>query len=195
MSNNMFRALQKWHKTPSDGILKKMAKGGIFGLFFSLILMSIFFFLAGTYPHLVLFSQICFSKQFLVNLYENANLFYYRIGQIVDYGFMVSVAFSLFAGCILKAREFSENSKSQQLLFICALLGLILIGCDAFENVFILLTLQDPINFPSILAILQSSFSLIKWILLVLINLIILEISISTKRKKNKDKDCENNLT
>jgi hypothetical protein len=64
------------------------------------------------------------------------------------------------------ARKYGKSAKLGQITVIMAIFGVIAALYDAFENIFILAMLSDPIVFPDYWAITHSVFALIKWILL-----------------------------
>ncbi len=134
----------------------------------SYLIMGYFFLLSGDQTNM-LASQLSFSGAFLVQQYSQiTNLFAYRITQTLDYGFMVSYSLFIFALALTLARKFEEKAPIRKVGFIIAVGGFMAAGCDAIENVFILLTLTDPMHFPDWWAVAHSSFALVKWIILII---------------------------
>lgn len=163
--------LNKFATWPSSKVLKIQIG---FSLILSVLVCSIIawlFVLSGdtVFP---LASQLSFSGAFLKAQYATiigaGGLEYYRIGQILDYGFMVSYSLLIFSLGLPIARKFAEGSIWRKLGFIFAIAGPIAACFDATENAFILLTLTDPSGFPDWWALAHSSAALIKWILLLI---------------------------
>ncbi len=148
-----------------------------------------YFFLASGYNSAnFMKDQLSFSDFALYDLYfqleyGGGNLGYYRWGQILDYGFMISYGSVFFSLAVLTGRKFDKskapNAESAGNIF--GLLVIVSAVSDMIENMFILLTLANPFSFPPIYAILMSSFALIKWIMLyaTLIYIIIARIKLA----------------
>ncbi|MHA1720356.1 MAG: hypothetical protein ACTSXK_12605 [Promethearchaeota archaeon] len=137
-------------------------------------------------------SQLSFSGRFLKDQYliiiNSGGLTYYRTAQFLDYGFMISyggIFFSLvcLVGINAEADSFWEKTRG---MFSIMSIGAILF--DALENVFILMTLSNPQNFPDIWAIVHSTFALVKCILLITVLLWILSGFIVNLNKKIKER-------
>ena len=94
------------------------------------------------------------------------NLELYRIGESIDYVFMVAYGTLTLCLILIIARKFEEDSKWRAFGYKLVPGSIIMALCDATENAFILMMLSDPSGFPDIWAILHSTFALIKWILL-----------------------------
>jgi len=140
---------------------------------FSVILLIIiyplmgYFFLASNNPGNVMLSQLSFSGTYMKNYYKNiGNLELYRIGETLDYIFMVAYGSFTISLALIIARKFDEDSKWRKFGYILVPCAIIMITCDAMENVFILMMLSNPSNFPDIWAIAHSTFALVKWIIL-----------------------------
>lgn len=118
-------------------------------------------------------SQLSFSGQFLKDQYtiivNSGGLTYYRIGQILDFGYMISYGGILFClVCLVGLKADPESFWSKTInIFASFAIGTIIF--DALENIFILMTLSDPVNFPDIWAIIHSVFALIKFILMAMV--------------------------
>ncbi|HEY0088803.1 MAG TPA: hypothetical protein VGB37_08165 [Candidatus Lokiarchaeia archaeon] len=140
---------------------------------FSVILLIIiyplmgYFFLASNNPGNIMMSQLSFSGKYMKNYYKNiGNLEQYRIGETVDYIFMVAYGSFTLSLAFIIARKFDIDSKWRKFGYILVPGSLIMITCDAIENLFILMMLSDPSNFPDIWAIAHSTFALVKWIII-----------------------------
>jgi len=142
-------------------------------LLFSIILFLVIYplmgyaFLLSENPGDVMSSQLSFSAEYMRAYYKGiGNLEYYRLGETLDYGFMISYGSLIVALALILARKFEESSKMRQSGYFIAILGIAAAGLDAVENMFILLMLTDPSGFLAMWALANSTFALIKWILL-----------------------------
>ena len=90
----------------------------------------------------------------------------YKLAQSLDFAFMVLYATLIFTGIIQLARKFPDQSSWQVTGFWFAITGPIAAACDAVENTFILLMVQEPATFPDVYTVIHSLFALVKWILL-----------------------------
>jgi hypothetical protein len=115
--------------------------------------------------------QLAFSGAYLKAYYASfsSGLDAYRIGQILDYIFMFAYGSLLFALSIRIARNFPEGSRLANGSYLVALFAILAPMFDAVENIFILITLANPVNFPDWIAVVSSAFfSVPKWILLLI---------------------------
>jgi hypothetical protein len=154
-----------------------------FGIVLMLIVyppMIYFFTQSGYDSSRIMADQLSFNDYVLFEIYTqlilSGNLDYYRWGQILDYGYMISYGAVFFSLCVLTGRIFDKEKfpKAEQMGNLFGFLAIIAAVCDMIENAFILLTLANPLTFPPIYAIIHSVFALIKWILLILIILYII---------------------
>jgi len=125
-----------------------------------------YFFLLSKYPVGFMESQLSFSGAVLKEHYRGTNITYYRIGQILDYIYMVAYGMFAFSLALTLSRKFDEDSFWSNSGHLIAILGIVAACCDATENAFILMMLSDPTGFPDIWAIIHSCFALVKFILL-----------------------------
>ncbi len=145
-----------------------------FLLIFSIVLFIVifpimgYFFLISNYPVDFITSQLSCSGDILKSHYQTTNIELYRIGQILDYGYMVSYGTLIFSLALIIARKFNEPSIWRKSGYIIAILGIIAACCDGIENAFILAMLTDPSGFPDIWALTHSCFALVKWTILFL---------------------------
>ena len=118
-------------------------------------------------------SQLSFSGQFLKDQYaiiiNSGGLTYYRTAQILDYGFMISYGGIFFCLVCLVGSKVELDSFWRKTTNIFAGFAIGIIVFDALENLFILITLTNPTNFPNVLAIIHSIFALVKYVLLYLV--------------------------
>ena len=162
------KKLDRLGEWPSDRVLKiLLVISIILSVFFTLI-MSIPRDLSGFPANYVVPSEVCFSGPFLKALYAFiTNLPAYIIFQILDFGFMVGYGLLIFTLALIIGRGFDDGTTWRKSGYIIAISGIIAAGCDVGENTFIMLTLTDPLNFPDIWAIFQSTFSVVKWVLII----------------------------
>jgi len=163
--------LNKFATCPSSKMIKILIVFSLILLFIVYPIMTWQFVLSGDIVS-PLESQLSFSGAFLKVQYATiigaGGLENYRIGQILDYGFMVSYSSLIFSLGLIIARKFTEPSIWRKLGFVLAIAGPITACFDATENAFILLTLTDPLGFPDWWALAHSSAALVKWILLLI---------------------------
>ena len=137
-------------------------------------------------------SQLSFSGRFLKDQYliimNSGGLTYYRTAQLLDYGFMISYGFIFFSLVCLVGIDAETDSFWEKTHGIFSIMSIGVILFDALENVFILLTLNNPQNFPDIWAIVHSTFALVKYILLITVLLWILSGFIVNLNKKIKER-------
>ncbi len=161
----VFAKLNTWPSPPNT---RKLL---IIALLMACVIYAVigYFFVLSGDPINVFASQLSFSGPFMVLEYSQVtNLDAYRIAQILDYVLMVSYALLIFALALTIARKVDEKSPLHKAGFIIALMGFIAAGCDAVENVFILLMATAPMTFPGWWAVAHSSFALPKWIILIM---------------------------
>ncbi len=134
--------------------------------------MNHFLTISGFPTNQVIYSELCFSGSVLKVLYTSllgiSGLQAYITYELLDYVFMIAYGFLIFSLGLLICRRFDEGSPFRKSGYIITLFGITAPAFDVVENAFILLTLTDPINFPDIWAVLQSSFSIVKWIMIVI---------------------------
>ena len=118
-------------------------------------------------PTSIISRQIAFDPSILRSDYEfmlnNGDINSYRLAQILDYGFMTGYGLFSFSLLVLLARSFKTREKWAKVTIIIGILCLFSAIFDALENMFILLTLADPINFPDWWALAHSTFAVPKW--------------------------------
>jgi hypothetical protein len=108
--------------------------------------------------------QLAFSGEYMKTYYTLIkNIDAYRTGQIVDYLFMFGYGSLLFTLSIRLARKIEEDTKLAKIAYIIVVIALMTPFFDCIENIWILLTLTDPFNFPNWWAVAQSCFSVLKW--------------------------------
>jgi hypothetical protein len=152
---------------PNDAILKKLIKYGLIAVIGVYIIMAYFMYLSETDLTQIMASQLYFNADKLKDLYwETAYLEFYTVAQCVDYAFMVAYASSLFAASVKTARKYQNESKMRSSGYRFAEFAIIAAIFDAFENMFILISLDNPFGFPDWIAIGMSCAALVKWILL-----------------------------
>ncbi|MGV9171865.1 MAG: hypothetical protein ACOC44_06820 [Promethearchaeia archaeon] len=150
----------------SSRLPKRLLILSILVLFIIYPIMGYFFMVAGS-PANIMESQLSFSADYMKQYYASiADLNTYRIAEILDYGFMVSYGLLSFSLAFIIGRSFEKGTVWRSSGMIAAFLALIAPSCDALENMFILLMLENPTRFPDFYALAHSSFALIKWILL-----------------------------
>ncbi len=159
--------LVKLNTWPSPQATRKVLLIALIMICVIYTVIGYFFVLSGD-PINVFASQLSFSGAFMVYEYSQVtNLDAYQIAQILDYGLMVAYSLLIFALALTIARKVDEKSPLRKAGFIIALVGFIAAGCDAVENVFILLMVTAPMTFPGWWAVAHSSFALPKWIILI----------------------------
>ncbi|MFX1259583.1 MAG: hypothetical protein ACFFAN_17145, partial [Promethearchaeota archaeon] len=156
---------KKLSDKPSPKTTKKMLIFSIILSIFFYIIMG-YFFLLSKYPVGFMESQLSFSGEVLKEHYKETNITYYRILQILDYGYMVGYGTLAFSLALIIARKFNEDSGWRKSGYYIAIMGVVGAICDGIENAFILAMLSNPSSFPNIWAIAHSCFALVKYILL-----------------------------
>jgi len=155
------------NQRPSQKKMILLLVCGLIGTILSLPIMNHFFELS-KYPVSFFESQLSFSGQIIKSHFATMSLQelnYYTIGQLADYGFIISNALIKFSLAVLLARTFSTNSTLRYSGFITAILGILGSLFDAIENIFIFLMIGDPTGFNDWLAVIHSVFALVKYIL------------------------------
>ena len=163
--------LDKLGDWPSDDVVKKLSIISAILIPVIYLIMGPFLFLSGFPSDQIMSSQLCFSGPILKALYASIvatpnGIYFYTIGQIADYGFMVVYGLLIFNLALHIGRQFDSESTWRKSSYVVALFGIVAPSCDAVENAFILLTMMDPLGFPDVWAVIHSVFALIKWILL-----------------------------
>jgi len=155
------------NENPEKSKLKKIQLTSLAAGLAIYIVMAMLSMLSGTPTNRIIEGQISFSDAILKDIYWNtSDLGLYRIAQILDYGFMVGYGLFIFSTSLILARKFQKDSLMNKIGVNLAIGGIIAAFLDAFENIFILLTLQDPFGFPPLYAIFQSVFAGPKWIII-----------------------------
>jgi hypothetical protein len=126
-----------------------------------------YFFIISNYPVGFIESQLSFSGEIIKSHLAVTDIANYRIGQLLDYGFMIRYGIIGFCLTLIIGRKYSKDSLWAKSSPFTALFIIFAAVCDGIENIFILLMLLDPINFPNIIAFIHSCFALIKYILIV----------------------------
>jgi len=159
--------LEKLENWPSPKTTRIMLITGVILLILILPLMS-YFFTISKYPVSFVESQLSFSgevlKQHYAVLLAANGLSAYRTAQILDYVYMLSYGTIYFCLALMIARRFDTTSRWRQSGHYIAIAGILAACFDAIENVFILATLTDPLDFPNSWAIAHSCFALAKFI-------------------------------
>ncbi len=132
------------------------------------IVVNYVFSLSG-YPVSFMESQLSFSGEvirshFSVMSADQITLYLYA--QFIDFGFIFVYASLIFLFCIFLGRRFSERSFFRITSFGVAIAGVVAGCCDTIENGFIILMINNPVEFLDLYAIIHSYFALIKFILL-----------------------------
>jgi hypothetical protein len=168
LRRDFMNLLTRLETKPESGTLRKLLILGLILFFIAYPLMSYFFSLSG-YETNVIASQLSFSGLILKTSYAAfifGDLESYRIGQMLDYIFMVSYGIIIFALATSQARKI-KHAMLRKWGFFFAIGGICAALLDAIENVFILATLTNPFGFPDWWAVAHSCFALPKWILLI----------------------------
>jgi hypothetical protein len=121
------------------------------------------------YPVSFMESQLSFSGELIkshFSIMTDNQIELYFYAQIVDYVFIFVYSCLIFVIGIYLARSFQKNSLLQKSGYVVALSGIVAGICDASENVFIILMINNHTSFPNIYAIIHSCFALLKFILL-----------------------------
>ncbi len=181
------------NRRPSQKKTILLLIGGIIGTILSLLIMNLFFELSN-YPVSFFESQLSFSGQIIKSHFATMSfqeLNYYAMGQLFDYGFIISNAAVKFSLAILLARIFSTDSTLRNSGFIVAFLGILGSLFDAIENIFIFFMIGDPIGFNDWLAVIHSVFALAKYILtfivyiwLLIALILVIKIQLSSQAEK-----------
>ncbi len=156
--------LNKLSNWPSDKKIKQLLISSVILLLVIYPIMSYFF--TVSYPVSAFESQLSFSGELIKEYNANADINLYRIANILDYFFMISYGGIFFSLGLIIVRKFKEETIWRKIGLIIIPLTIIAPSCDAIENIFILLLLSDPLEFPNIWAIIHSFFALIKYIIM-----------------------------
>ncbi|MHA1869945.1 MAG: hypothetical protein ACTSXF_03270, partial [Promethearchaeota archaeon] len=97
--------------------------------------------------------------------------------------FMLSYGLLLYSLTKLVIFNLDKETKLYKMGTIFVKLAIIAPILDVFENLFIFLTLLNPLGFPDWLAIAQSSFSVPKWLFIIMDILFIIVTWILNKFK------------
>ncbi|MFX1500976.1 MAG: hypothetical protein ACFFDH_08450 [Promethearchaeota archaeon] len=156
--------LNKFSDWPSNKKLKQLL---ICCVILFLVIFPIMSYLATvSYPVNSFGSQLSFSGQLIKEYNANADINLYRIANILDYFFMISYGGIFFSLGLIIAHKLKDETIWRKIGLIMIPLTIFAPACDAIENIFILLILADPLEFPDIWAIIHSFFALIKYILI-----------------------------
>ena len=121
------------------------------------------------YPVSFMESQLSFSGEVIKSHFSvmtDDQITLYLYAQFVDFGFIFVYASLIFLLCIFLGRRFSEKSLFRITSFSVGFAGVVAGCCDAIENGFIVLMINNPGEFPNIYAIIHSYFALTKFFLL-----------------------------
>lgn len=132
------------------------------------ILMTPYF---NEYPVSFIESQLSFSGEEIKGHFAQMNsesIALYKIGNLLDYIYMIGYGLMMFAGSVIFLRVYPEASFGEKIGKIFAITGIIAPLCDAIENVFILIMITNPASFPNYIAILHSIFAVIKFGLIII---------------------------
>ena len=161
--------LEKFDDWPSAKLTKILLIIGVILMILGQVLMNIFLAQSGDTTNMFA-SQLSFSGSFLKGQYSpmviTGGLSAYRTAMIIDYPFMVGYGLLIFAILLVVGRLFGSSEQLGKIAYIFAVLGLVAAGLDAIENMFILMTLGNPLFFPDSWAVMHSIFALPKWILI-----------------------------
>jgi hypothetical protein len=102
-------------------------------------------------------------KAWYATLIAKGTLSTYIQTQHIDFVFIVSVLFLHFFALLFVAKLIPTSSKWHKLALISALLSTIAPMADALENLVSYLMLMNPLDFNSYLALIYSSFAVIKF--------------------------------
>ena len=157
--------MNNWLKSnPTDRTLKRY-------LVFSVLLLLvsapaiIWLLESSNYPGGLDETQLGFDGEYIRECFSTMgeqDITTFILGNIADYGFMVSYGLMFFSSALLLTRRLNEG-KIRQLGYIISILGGLSAFCDAFENVFIISMALDPDQFPGWLAIPHSIFAHLKF--------------------------------
>ncbi|MHC1592044.1 MAG: hypothetical protein ACXQS8_08150 [Candidatus Helarchaeales archaeon] len=155
---------------PSPRLTKILLLIGIVLMVITYSVLNFFITISGFDSNSLVYSELCFSGPILKSMYVvlvvQGTVDLYRIGQLWDYGFMVAYGLIIFSLALIIGRAFEEDSFWRKSGCVISLFGIVAPLLDVFENIFILLTLTNPLGFPDWLAVAQSAVSLPKWILI-----------------------------
>ncbi|MFW9987443.1 MAG: hypothetical protein ACFFC3_02195 [Candidatus Odinarchaeota archaeon] len=156
--------LNKFSDWPNNKKIKQL-------LIFSVILLLVIYpimsyFFTVSYPVSAFESQLSFSGELIKEYNTNADINLYKIANILDYFFILSYGGISFSLGVIIARKFKEEIIWRKIGLIMIPLTIIAPSCDAIENIFILLMLSDPLEFPNVWAIIHSFFALLKYIIM-----------------------------
>ena len=156
--------IEKLNSSPSNKKCKIFILTGLVIRFIVIPIMQHYSNLSG-FPAEFISSQLSFNGDVLKSYYAQTNIDYYRISPMLDYFFMFGYGISIFSAILLISRKY-ENQQFKKIGNFMALGAVIAAICDGIENIFILIMIADISGFPNVLALLFSTFALIKWILL-----------------------------
>jgi len=145
------------------------------------------------YPVPLFESQTTFSgpdlKSHYAVLLDQGTMDAYRMIQYLDYGLMFFSGLFFFTLFLTIARKHKDDSW-RRFGFLGAFLFPAGAGMDAIENIFLLVILSNPLEFPDWLAIAYSSFASAKWILFPIgsIWLILSVIALVVKKIQNRSR-------
>ena len=121
------------------------------------------------FPASVFEGQTSFSgeqvKTFYAFMIERGTLEKYINVQIVDFCFMITMFFAMAALTIAAYRALPEQRHMKNFAWLLVLIIPLAPLFDAMENGVSFSMLADPVNFPNWLAIIQSTFASIKFLL------------------------------
>lgn len=161
--------LEKLDESPSTRMTIVLLVLGIILMILMQILMGIFTAQSGNTVDMFT-SQLSFNGEVLKAQYLpmviTGGINAYTMTILLDYAFMIGYGLLIFTILLFVGRLFDSPSNWKKVCFTFAILGLVAAGLDAFENLFILMTLSDPLFFPNWWAVAHSCFALPKWALI-----------------------------
>ncbi len=143
----------------------------IFGFLFILVATPImmYFYEISNYPVNFFESQLSFDGNIIKAHYDLMNkneINLYKLANIFDYFFMISMCVVRFSVSIRIKRRFGNESMFKKIGNIFIILGVLSTIFDGLENIFILLMANDPIAFPNWYALIHSWFAFLKYTLM-----------------------------
>ncbi|MBN1215405.1 MAG: hypothetical protein JXA99_08165 [Candidatus Lokiarchaeota archaeon] len=131
--------------------------------------IMMYFYEISNYPVNFFESQLSFDGNIIKAHYTLMNrneINLYKLANIFDYFFLISMGVIRFSVCIRIKRRFDNNSMLKKIGNLFIILGILSTIFDGLENIFILLMANDPIAFPNWYALIHSWFAFLKYILM-----------------------------
>ena len=135
-------------------------------------------------------TQLGFNGEYIKSIFAFMNeneMVLFLLANILDYAFMLAYGAFFYSTALILARKLKEGSLLSKVGYNIVILGVISACCDALENLFLLLMVSNPVDFPMWLAIPHSSFAIIKFALIYVVFgwLVIISLSrLFVRRKK-----------